>query len=879
MPAVDEAPYADNAALLDALRELGDILIERALLRRQLDGSEGSDGSDDTSVPAAGPGRTAEAQPEAAPGASERLQALALRAEPRHAERARLTRQLAGLDASVAQRWRRHAARASASVRAAIFLPWMHVCLLFHLDTRDEALLLCALLPELDPRYAAILQALAGPEAAPPEPGAAHVPLAILARLAGDAEMRADSLLARLAGDAALRAWELVELSTGTRLGTLTGGYRLGAPIAAYLLARAAPQLRLDEPLATIAAGLPLDEQLVDAQALRQLARFAAVAGGDEEAGSYLLHLQGADTECLQRLAAATLARLGMHGALLDGRAIARFDAERQRNRTELAARIKRLGRDALLCNRVLVLTHGQWLTGSQDGADDLLDALLPLLFDSQRLIVVLNGPARRLADLAHGYQAHRTIAALIRVGSPDTALRARIWRRHLPDFPFHIDEAALAQLVNQYPFNETQIVMALKDAASRKLIDGDDSAPGDDTQRASAASSPAPSQSRQSVASAPPTSPAASIPPAPRRTPAPDGRLPLPARRIGATAAGARATSASTAAPPAAPPGAAPRAPAGTAPGAPSASSAADAANAANAANAIDPDTQQLFDACREQSQRTQLAVAQEVRTRYRFDDIVLPDETRDWLLEVLHYARNRHQVVEGWGFDAKHQASRNLSVLFHGPSGTGKTMAASIIANELNLGLFRIDLASIVSKYIGETEKQLAQLFDQAEAMNVVLFFDEAEGLFAKRTDTRDAHDRYANLQTGYLLQRIETYQGIVILSTNLLQNIDKAFLRRFRFIVEYPFPSEAQRLALWRNAFPAATPLGDDLDFALLAERAPLSGGNINNIAIGAAFLAAAEGTVVGWRHLLQATEREYRKLGKVFVPHEFEWGEDD
>ncbi|NIG00859.1 ATP-binding protein, partial [Burkholderia sp. Ax-1720] len=356
---------------------------------------------------------------------------------------------------------------------------------------------------------------------------------------AGDAEMRADSLLARLAGDAALRAWELVELSAGTRLGTLTGGYRLGAPIAAYLLARAAPQLRLDEPLATIAAGLPLDEQLVDAQALRQLARFAAVAGGDEEPGSYLLHLQGADTECLQRLAAATLARLGMHGALLDGRAIARFDAERQRNRTELAARIKRLGRDALLCNRVLVLTHGQWLTGSQDGTDDLLDALLPLLFDSQRLIVVLNGPARRLADLAHGYQAHRAIAALIRVGSPDTALRARIWRRHLPDFPFRIDEAALAQLVNQYPFNETQIVMALKDAASRKLIDGDDSEPGDGTQRASAASSPAPSQSRPavvsvvSVVSAPPTSPAASIPPAPRRTPAPDGRLPLPARRI----------------------------------------------------------------------------------------------------------------------------------------------------------------------------------------------------------------------------------------------------------------------------------------------------------------------------------------------------------
>ncbi|WP_186082241.1 ATP-binding protein [Burkholderia gladioli] len=843
MQLAEAAPYADNVALLDALRELGDSLIERALLRRQLDETASREG-------AAAPAPDAADAEGTAP---DRLDELARRARHAAPSSGQLARQLAELDAAIAQRRQRHAARAAASVHAWIFLPWMHLCMLFHLDARDEALLLCALLPELDRRYEAILHALAGPgdgaaagggTLAHEGPQVPQVPLGSAVLLAGDASMPPESLLQRLGRDAALGEWELVELAPGTRLGSLAGGYRLSAPIAAYLLARAAPQLRLDEPLASLAGEPPLDALLIDAEPLRQLARFAAVVDADAEPGSYLLHLQGADLERLPQVAAATIARLGMHGALLDGRAVARAHAERQRSRAALATQMKRLCRDALLCNRVLVLSHCQWLAGSQDGADDLLDELLRLALDSQRLLVVLNGPARRLADLAHGHQAHRAIPALIRIGTPDSALRARIWRRHLPAFAFEVDEAVLAQLVNQYPFTESQIVMALKDAASRRLIDGPDPRVDDPPPGAAPPAVAAPALQAVSPVSRMAAVKPATRPPPPLRALSKTGAPPAVLARD------ARADSARLAVP------------ASSAPG-----------------RAVDPDTQRLFDACREQSQRTQLAVAQEVRTRYRFDDIVLPDETRDWLLEVLHYARNRHQVVEGWGFDAKHPASRNLSVLFHGPSGTGKTMAASIIANELNLGLFRIDLASIVSKYIGETEKQLAQLFDQAEAMNVVLFFDEAEGLFAKRTDTRDAHDRYANLQTGYLLQRIETYQGIVILSTNLLQNIDKAFLRRFRFIVEYPFPSEAQRLALWRNAFPAAAPLGDDLDFALLAERAPLSGGNINNIAIGAAFLAAAEGTAVGWRHLLQATEREYRKLGKVFVPHEFEWGEDD
>jgi SpoVK/Ycf46/Vps4 family AAA+-type ATPase len=204
---------------------------------------------------------------------------------------------------------------------------------------------------------------------------------------------------------------------------------------------------------------------------------------------------------------------------------------------------------------------------------------------------------------------------------------------------------------------------------------------------------------------------------------------------------------------------------------------------------------------------------------------------------------------------------------------------MAASAIANELGLALYKIDLANVLSKYIGETEKQLAQMFDQAEAMNIVLLFDEAESLFSKRTETRDAHDRYANLQTGYLLQRIETYRGIVILSTNLLKNLDPAFTRRFQFIVEFALPQAAERLALWHNAFPPASPRADDIDFELLADRAPFSGGNINAAAVAAALYAAAEDTPIAMRHVLQATEHEYAKLGKVFAARDFTWSEEE
>ena len=746
MTTADVLPYDNNADLLQALRELGDTMIERALLQRQL----------------------AE-QPDAAePG--DRLSDLYRQANRQGLSDARLQHPLQRLDASLRRQWASLAARSTKSVDAQVFLPWVHLALLFQLERSDLALLLCALLPELDARYGAILQALSeepsGPAREPPSAYAPFVPFTSIARLLGGEPTARLEVQQRLVSDAALRNWDLVELAPGSRLGTLAGGCRLPPAIAAYLLARAAPQLRLDQPLEEIGGDLDLDDHLVDDTVKRQLSNFLAHATeNDAEPTSYVLHLQGPDPALQESLCAALFRRAGMRCARLDGRALRQAYVDTGRNAAALAPRLRVLCRDALLCNRVLVLTGCQWL-GSYDGADDLLDDVCRSLFDSQRYIAVLNGPARRIADLAHGFRRHRAVAVLVRSSAPDTRLRRDVWQRHLPAFGFVVSAATLELLVNQYPFTEGQIVSALKDAASRGLVE-------------------AASENAESL----------------------------------------------------------------------------------------------LFDACREESQREQLSVAQEVKTPYRFDDIVLPPETRRALAEVLHYARHRHQVVEQWGFDAKHRNSRNLCVLFHGPSGTGKTMAASIIANELNLGLYRIDLASVVSKYIGETEKQLAQLFDQAEAMNVVLFFDEAESLFAKRTDMKDSHDRYANLQTGYLLQRIETYPGIVVLSTNLLQNIDKAFVRRFKFMIEYPFPSAPQRLTLWKNAFPRAAPIADDIDFELLAEKAPLSGGNINNIAIGAAFLAAAEGQPVSQRHLLEATQREYGKLGKVFNVRDFEWGDDE
>jgi SpoVK/Ycf46/Vps4 family AAA+-type ATPase len=210
-------------------------------------------------------------------------------------------------------------------------------------------------------------------------------------------------------------------------------------------------------------------------------------------------------------------------------------------------------------------------------------------------------------------------------------------------------------------------------------------------------------------------------------------------------------------------------------------------------------------------------------------------------------------------------------ISVLFAGESGTGKTMAAEVIANELNLNLYRIDLSQVVSKYIGETEKNLRRLFDAAEDGGAILFFDEADALFGKRSEVRDSHDRYANIEINYLLQRMETFQGLAILATNTKGSLDPAFVRRLRFIVDFPYPGLVERKTIWQKAFPAQTPI-DNLDFERLA-RFNLTGGSIHNIALNAAFLAANALQPVNMRFVLDAAKTEFRKTEKSVIDAEF------
>lgn len=279
------------------------------------------------------------------------------------------------------------------------------------------------------------------------------------------------------------------------------------------------------------------------------------------------------------------------------------------------------------------------------------------------------------------------------------------------------------------------------------------------------------------------------------------------------------------------------------------------------------------LWDICRTEAQDQPIGVAKRVDAPYRLRDLVAPPQTIQLLEEVLGQMRYRARVIDELGFAAKHPAVRNLSVLFHGSPGTGKTMASSILANELSLPLYRVDLSTVLSKYIGETERNIAQLFERAQLMNVVLHFDEAEGLFSKRTEAKDSHDRFANLQVGFLLQRIESYPGLVILSTNLMGNIDKAFLRRFGFVIEFPSPSREERLDLWRQIFPERVQLHHDVDLEVLADKAAFSGGYIRNAALGATFLAAQEGTAVKMAHLVKSVGREYEKLGKLFSEADF------
>jgi hypothetical protein len=267
------------------------------------------------------------------------------------------------------------------------------------------------------------------------------------------------------------------------------------------------------------------------------------------------------------------------------------------------------------------------------------------------------------------------------------------------------------------------------------------------------------------------------------------------------------------------------------------------------------------LWNGCRQESRGGLDNLAQRLETTADWDSLVLPESQLAVLRQIAAHLRQRFKVQEDWGFAAKGSRGLGLATLFAGESGTGKTLAAEVLAHTLQLDLYRIDLSAVVSKYIGETEKNLRRVFDEAENSGAVLLFDEADALFGKRTEVKDSHDRYANIEVSYLLQRMEAYHGLAVLTTNLKSSLDTAFLRRLRFVVQFPFPDQEQRLALWQRAFPAATPTRN-LDFDKLS-RLSMTGGSIRNIALNAAFLAADASEPVGMSHLLQAAHAEASK----------------
>ena len=278
------------------------------------------------------------------------------------------------------------------------------------------------------------------------------------------------------------------------------------------------------------------------------------------------------------------------------------------------------------------------------------------------------------------------------------------------------------------------------------------------------------------------------------------------------------------------------------------------------------------LFALARSRAGRELAAQARKIKPKYSWQDIVLPPDQQAQLREICYRAVYRHIVLEQWGFEEKLSLGKGLNVLFYGSPGTGKTMAAEVIASELQLDLYKIDLSQIVSKYIGETEKNLNRIFAAAANSNAILFFDEADALFGKRTEVKDAHDRYANIEVGYLLQKMEEYEGLAILTTNIRSNIDDAFVRRLQFMVEFPLPSQKQRRLIWEKVWPEATPRDADLDLDFFARRFEISGASIRNISLGAAFLAARDGSSITMKHAMSALRREYKKMGKILMEQE-------
>ncbi len=281
----------------------------------------------------------------------------------------------------------------------------------------------------------------------------------------------------------------------------------------------------------------------------------------------------------------------------------------------------------------------------------------------------------------------------------------------------------------------------------------------------------------------------------------------------------------------------------------------------------------QDLYLASRKQSRQRISSLAYQIHPKYEWGDIVLPEDQMEQLHEICGHVKHHYTVYSDWGFGQKLSRGNGINVLFAGPSGTGKTMAADIMANELGIDLYKIDLSAIVSKYIGETEKNLDRIFEEGKTANAILFFDEADALFGKRSEVRDSHDRYANIEIAYLLQKMEEYDGLVILATNLKKNMDEAFARRMHFSIEFPMPEEDDRYRIWESVFPKKAPLDDDIDLNFMAKQFKITGGNIKNIALSAAFLAAQDGCFITMENLIKGTKREYQKMGKLCTETDF------
>jgi hypothetical protein len=284
-------------------------------------------------------------------------------------------------------------------------------------------------------------------------------------------------------------------------------------------------------------------------------------------------------------------------------------------------------------------------------------------------------------------------------------------------------------------------------------------------------------------------------------------------------------------------------------------------------------PLSEELYRAARAESGHELAKLATKVEQPHSWSDLVLPAATLQRVREVAAAIRHRHRVFDEWGFGRRIATGRGLKVLFAGTSGTGKTMTAGVIAREIGVDLYRIDLATVVSKYIGETEKNLDRIFRAADDSNAILFFDEADALFGKRSEVKDAHDRYANIEISYLLQKMEQHEGAVILATNLRKNIDEAFGRRMHYVIEFPMPDARQRELLWRGIFPPTAPLADDVDLPFLGRQFGLAGGDIQNVALDAAFLAAQDGQVITMRQLVVAVARQMAKQGRIPAAAEF------